>query len=88
MPKQREAAVEVTDPLSEFGNQRGAAVRAVNQCVARSANAGEFTDRYREQQPHHADKPAARLLMLATASQKAVWLRTARVQEWWRIREQ
>ncbi|SED64754.1 type VI secretion system secreted protein VgrG [Streptomyces sp. 2112.3] len=87
VPQQRQAEVEISDPLSEFGTRRSEAVRAINTRVAGPGNVESFADWYREQHPRHQDKPVARLLTLATAQQKSQWLRTSRPEQWREIKD-
>ncbi|MFH9672540.1 actin cross-linking domain-containing toxin [Streptomyces sp. NPDC017405] len=85
-PKEPENAVAVSDPLAELGTGRAAGVREINAFLQDAAHQAAFKEWYCETFDKHRDKPPARVVTLAAANQKAMWIMVQHPDKWQQIK--
>ncbi|MFD7299508.1 actin cross-linking domain-containing toxin [Streptomyces pharetrae] len=86
-PKERESVVAVSDPLAELGDGRPAAVREINAFLQQAANQAAFAAWYCETFDKYHDEQPARVVSLAAANQKAMWIMSQHPDTWQRIKQ-
>ncbi len=85
-PKERETVVAVSDPLAEFGNARPSAVREINAFLQETANQTAFKAWYCDTFDKYHDRRPERVVSLAAANQKAMWIMSQHPDKWQQIK--